>query len=204
MNQTAAHKKASLRESLSSDAFAQLDQSKPDYYLFFGIPQTLTLDTEGLRRRFYDLSRKLHPDRFARSDEASRMGSIRATSILNDGYRTLKDRLSRAEYVLERHGMNISEQNAKNVPPELLEEVFELNMALEEMKMGDDDARPQLVEARAKFGAMLEEIDGGLDGEFAKWDENNDGGVLTEIRSILNRRRYIRNLLKDVESALDG
>ena len=56
-----------------------------------------------------------------------------ATATLNDGYRTLKEPVSRAEYLLKEHGFDIGEQKSGNVPPELLEEVFELNMALEEV-----------------------------------------------------------------------
>ena len=53
-------------------------------------------------------------------------------AILNDGYRVLRDPIKRAEYLLAQEGFDIGEQRSKNVPPELLEEVFELNMLLEE------------------------------------------------------------------------
>ena len=54
----------------------------------------------------------------------------------------------------KENGFDIGEQKSANVPAELLEEVFELNMALEELRSGDEEARPQLESAQRKFAAM--------------------------------------------------
>lgn len=188
--------------TLPDEIRSQLDAATPDYFVFFGLEERLTVDADALQALFYERSRQLHPDRFARSSPADQADSIRASSLLNDGYRTLRDPLRRAEYVLSRHGFDIGEQRSNNVPPELLEEVFELNMALDELRSGDDDARPQLVESREKFLALRDEIDADLAGLFATWDAQRKAESLAEIRAILNRRRYIQNLVRDVESAL--
>ena len=63
---------------------------------------------------------------------AEREYALEVTAILNDAYRTLRDPIARALYLLKLEGFDIGEQSTKDVPPELLEEVFELNMALEE------------------------------------------------------------------------
>jgi molecular chaperone HscB len=173
-----------------------------DYFQFFGLERKLTLDLEDLQKRFYQLSRLLHPDRYQRKAAAEQQYSLDATAILNDAYRVLRDPLQRAEYVLKQEGFEIGEQRSKDVPPELLEEVFELNMALEEMREGDASARPQLEDARQKFLAMRDEIDGQLAGLFARYDASPDKGILGEIRAVLNRRRYIRNLVNEVEKEL--
>ncbi|MDQ6707230.1 MAG: Fe-S protein assembly co-chaperone HscB, partial [Acidobacteriota bacterium] len=125
-----------------------------------------------------------------------------ASAVLNDGYRALRDPISRAEYLLQEHGFDIGEQKSKDVPAELLEEVFELNMALEDLRGGDADAVPYLEEARAKFIQMRDEIDRELQREFAEYDTAADGAVLTDIRALLNRRKYVRNLVSEVEKAL--
>ncbi len=83
--------------------------------------------------------------------EAERQRALDMSSALNDAYRTLRDPIKRAQYLLSLEGFDIGEQRSKDVPPELLEEVFELNMALEEMRGGDDSARPQLEQAREEF-----------------------------------------------------
>jgi len=173
-----------------------------DYYTLLGLDRKLKLNTADLQQRFYELSRQLHPDRFMRKSEAERQYSLDASSILNDAYRTLKDPVKRAQYVLSQEGFEIGEQRSKDVPPELLEEVFELNMALEEMRSGDDSARPQLESAKDNFSNMLSEADHQLETQFAKYDESKDRETLTKIRGTLNRRKYIQNLLDEVHEQL--
>lgn len=171
-----------------------------DYFQFFGLERKLFLDTKDLQNRFYELSRKLHPDRFTRKPEQEKANSLEASSILNDAYRVLREPVARAEYLLKHEGFDIGEQRSKDVPPELLEEVFELNMALEELRMGDEDARGAIEDARRKFIAMREAIDVEIEELFKKYDKAEDRAVLQKIRGVLNRRRYVRNLVSEVEN----
>ncbi len=176
-----------------------------DYFTFFGLPRKLSIDTEKLQAYFYELSRKLHPDKYSRKSERERSYSTAATAILNDGWRTLKNPVLRAEYLLTQEGLEIAEQRTKDVPPELLEEVFELNMALEELRGGDDSAKKELSAARDRFAGMMVASDAELQRNFLRWDsEGGEGGkdALGAIRSVLNRRRYISNLIRDVEKEL--
>ena len=189
---------------LSCPACGALQKPPAGFFHFFGIPERLSLDVDDLQKRFYELSRKLHPDRYGRKPATERQYSEEATSILNDGYRTLRDPVKRAGYVLKQHGLDIGEQRSKNVPPELLEEVFELNMALEELRGGDESVRPQLEEAGRKFNGMLEGADRELETQFLRYDQCRDEAVLGAIRGILNRRRYIQNLVNEVEKELSG
>ena len=128
-----------------------------DYFTFFGLPYRLNLDTKQLEREFYDLSRHLHPDINAGGSGPEQEWSLEKSSQLNDAYRTLKDPITRTEYLLRLQGVQLEEQSQaateearrtggvkkQVVPPDLLEEVFELNMQLEELrmnkKMGEDD-----------------------------------------------------------------
>jgi molecular chaperone HscB len=179
-----------------------------NFFDFFGFDRKLKVDNAALQKRFYELSQQWHPDRFTRKDAEEQAEALEATSVLNDGYRTLRDPVKRAEYLLTEEGFPIAEQRSKDVPPELLEEVFELNMALEEMRGGDEAARPQLETAQQNFVKMRGEIDAQLEALFARYDASLDDSetarqALSEVRSALNRRRYIENLLRDVEKALN-
>ena len=173
-----------------------------DYYELFGIPRGLDLSLDELQKRYYDLSRQLHPDRFMQKPEAERLRALDMSSALNDAYRTLKDPVKRAQYLLTLEGFDIGEQRSKDVPPELLEEVFELNMALEEMRGGDDSARPQLEQADKNFAGMLAASDRELAALFAVYDAAHSRDVLAQVRNVLNRRKYIQNLVSEVERTL--
>src|SRR5438270_13147576 len=128
-----------------------------DYFSFFGLPAKLTIEVPALETEFYHLSRKLHPDLSARAGSQEQEWSLEQSSLLNDAYRTLRDPIKRTQYLLRIEGVELEEQSKtateearatgelkkQIVPPDLLEEVFELNMQLEELrmnkKMGDDD-----------------------------------------------------------------
>ncbi len=183
-----------------------LQAPTPDYYHFFGLPRTLSLDQTLLQDRFYSMSRLLHPDRYTRRSDQEKRYSLEASSILNDAYRVLRDPIRRAEYVLREAGYEIGEQRSKDVPPELLEEVFELNMALDELRSGDTDVLPQLDEMRRRFLEMLGDVDATLEQHFRRHDtlstDEERSQVLDRIRSILHRRRYIRNLVSEVDRQL--
>lgn len=185
-----------------------LQAPSPDYYRFFGLPKVLAIDPENLQRTFYQMSRLLHPDRYGRRPERERNYSLEATAILNDGYRTLKDPVRRAEYILSENGFQVGEQRSNEVPPELLEEVFEFNMMLDELQSGDDSVVEQLDEARIRFLAMLGGIDGELKTAFLAHDRAPEGEArlktLTAIRAILHRRRYIKNLVGEVDRQLSS
>ena len=155
---------------------------KADYFEIFDLPRSAAVDAKDLEKRFYALSRQLHPDLYARKSQAERDYAQEASALLNDAYRTLKDPIARAMYLLKLEGFDIGEQGAKDVPPELLEEMFELNMMLEE-------ANPdEIAAARVRFEAMRAAIDTELQDKFTAWNGS-------EVRSLLNRRKYITNLI---------
>ncbi|MGA8042128.1 MAG: Fe-S protein assembly co-chaperone HscB [Terracidiphilus sp.] len=192
-----------------------------DFFSVFGLKPLLNLDLTELEHEFHRLSRKLHPDRFARAGENEKQWSLADTALLNDAYRTLKDPIHRTEYLLKLHGAEIGEEHAgkdrtgqkdpSRVPADLLEEVFELNMQLEEMragrKMGEDDPALQasLEQAKAKFDGLLDEVDESLRAQWDKWDDGDAGvraAAQKEMVALLDRRRYLNNLVRDVTETL--
>src|SRR5437868_4348417 len=199
-----------------------------DYFTFFGLPRRLQLDAVVLEREFYRLSRGSHPDLFARATAEEQEWSLEKSSQLNDAYRTLKDPISRTEYLLQLEGVKLEEQSRtasdraretgedkkQVVPPELLEEVFELNMQLQELrmskKMGEADAETvqQLESARQTFEGKLTQTDTELRQLWAQWDSATHDAQRTAARdamvALLNRRSYVRNLVRDVTAALES
>jgi len=202
-----------------------------DYFAFFGLPQKLNLDGLLLEREFYKLSRRLHPDLFVSAGKAKQDWSTEQTSLLNDAYRSLKDPIRRTEHLLHLQGVELEEQsktateqarasgNMKKqvVPPDLLEEVFELNMQLEQLRMNknsgqDDPALRKELEAQRvaledKHAALLQE----LRAYWSDWDKLVDRGSEEDRRRVrdgmvdlLNRRNYIRNLVRDVNQVLEA
>jgi len=169
------------------------------FYDALGLEPRLALDPNDLKKRFYDRSRQWHPDRFSRASSEEKQKSEEMTAVLNDAFRTLREPVARAEYFLRESGLELS----KDAPPELLEEVFELNMALEELRGGDESARAQLVSAQERFVGMLGDADASLAGLFERYDDSREQPVLDQIRAVLNRRKYVSNLVRDVDKELN-
>jgi molecular chaperone HscB len=208
-----------------------------DYFAFFGLPYKLNLDTKQLERDFYALSRKLHPDINAKANTNEQEWSLEKTSQLNDAYRTLKDPILRTEYLLRLQGVQLEEQSKaatdaarrtgeskkQVVPPELLEEVFELNMQLEELRMNkkvDEDDPSLIADIRkakehlvGKQNDMLTE----LQSSWTQWDalvdrtargetvaENERATARDAMLSVLNKRKYLVNLLREIDEVLES
>src|SRR5438067_10228319 len=144
------------------------------HFEFFGLRKKLNLNEQQLQKDFYALSRKLHPDVYARATANEQEWSLQKTSRLNDADRTLKDPVARTQYLLSLEGIQLEEQSKsateaarqsgeekkQAVPPELLEEVFELNMQLQELK-ADPTEVGVAAELRVKkqdFERRLEEM----------------------------------------------
>jgi molecular chaperone HscB len=188
------------------------------------------VDVAELEREFYKLSRKLHPDVYGRASGQEQQWSLEKSSQLNDAYRTLRDPIARTEYLLKLEGVHLEEQSKaatdkarktgeekkQVIPPELLEEVFELNMQLEEArankKMGERDAellrelQGTRDDLQGKDDALMDE----LRGYWNEWDalpQDADEGQRKPVRDkmvgLLNRRSYIRNLVRDVNEVVE-
>ena len=188
-----------------------------DYFGFFGWPQKLTIDPALLEEQFHKLSWKLHPDNFVRASEEERNLSLDRSSQVNDAYRTLRDPITRIEYLLLRLGLRKEGTTKQQAPPELLEEVFELNESLDELREarsegGDvESLRKRLIEAQNNFKEKLSEVDAELSDVAREWDAALDATaneatrsvLLARMNEILNRRSYIRNLVASVQKELE-
>jgi molecular chaperone HscB len=184
-----------------------------DYFQVFQLPRKLRIDLAALEKEFHRLSRKLHPDRFARATESEREWSLADTALVNDAYRTLRDPIRRTEYLLKLAGEEIGEEHAghgngrrgSRVPDELLEEVFELNMQLDELRQGDSTQRGEVEAAKERFEQMIAETGRELEEQWARWDEGNEAeksAAQKRMVALLDRRRYLDNLLRDVKQVL--
>jgi molecular chaperone HscB len=190
-----------------------------DYFQVFEMPRRLRLDPRELEERFHRLSWKLHPDNFVRASERERALSLDRAAQLNDAFRTLADPVSRVEYLLGLEGMRKEGQTKQQAPPELLEEVFELNESLDELRAARQSngnplemaaLRERLAAEEKKFTAKLGEVDAELEATAGEWDAALDSAadagrrkeLLARMNDILNRRSYIRNLVVGVQKEM--
>jgi molecular chaperone HscB len=210
-----------------------------NFFSFFGLSRKLNIEASALERAFYQMSRKLHPDVYATASGKEQEWSLQQSSLLNDAYRTLKDPITRTEYLLKLEGVEFEGQSKtatdqaresgtqkkQVVPSELLEEVFELNMQLEEARMNrkmgevDEALAGDLEETKKNLQEKYDGLMDELKSYWSEWDALEDraaaGGsdavsdqerttVRDRMVDLLNRRSYIRNLVRDVNEVLES
>ena len=185
-----------------------------DYFAIFGLPRKLWIEMSALEQKFLQMSWKLHPDNFVNASEEDRELSLKRSSELNDAYRTLRDPVGRVEYLLAIEGARKEGEHKQQAPPELLEEVFELNESLDELReakaSGGDLAalKSRLESAEKNFQEKLGKADEQLQGTAREWDAALDGDaatrkkIIARLNELLNRRSYIRNLVTNVQKEL--
>jgi len=189
---------------------------KLDHFSRFGLPRKLWIEMNALEQKFLQLSWKLHPDNFVNASAAEQERSLKESSRLNDAYRVLRDPVARVEYLLEIEGTRKEGEQKQQAPPELLEEVFELNESLDELRdakaSGGDLAtlKLKLEAAQSSFQEKLAGVDSELQNAAKQWDasidakasENDRKAIMVRLNELLNRRSYIRNLVNNVQKEL--
>jgi molecular chaperone HscB len=201
---------------MSAASPTKTSSQPPDYFSVFGLPRKLWIEMSALEQKFLQLSWKLHPDNFVNATEDERELSLKRSSELNDAYRTLRDPVARVEYLLAIEGERKEGEKKQQAPPELLEEVFELNESLDELReaksSGADLAalKTRLASAEKNFGEKLAEVDAELQAVAKNWDAAIDANaddaarkkLMARMNELLNRRSYIRNLVANVAKEL--
>ena len=179
--------------------------SQLDYFRVLGAERNPALDESALATRYYELSRRLHPDLYQTASAQEREASLHNSALVNRAYRTLRNPVQRGVYWLELHGEKLGANNNR-VPPQLASLVFAVQEQLEELR----DARragqqAEVDDALSQLQTQLEEqraqTQAALTRNFSRWhdDSPETSALLAELKSVLSEMAYLRTLLRDVE-----
>ena len=186
-----------------------------DYFTCFGFPRRLSIDQQQLESKFYELSRAFHPDFYQNKSGEEQTISLGNSAMLNTAYRTLRDPIQRAEYLLDLEAGAV--KDIRTTPPaDLFEEILELQDTLDEFRASDrtSDAaaalRTQLQTERATLEQRQRDMETQIQRLFGRWDALQDRGeateqarterdrILKEMRDILSNRTYVKNIVNDL------
>jgi molecular chaperone HscB len=169
--------------------------------------ETLVLDLADLEKRFFELSKKFHPDRFASKSQQEIQVSHDRSSSINNAYRTLKNPISRAKYFVEKELGSIEEKSA-HVPPDMAEFFFEVQDVLETIRDSSEnppeDAVKEVHKAEAELMAKVADLEKDLQSRFFDYDNSPDKKKLENIKEILTERSYIKSFLRQIDSVMKG
>lgn len=186
-----------------------------DYFTCFGFPRRLSIDQHKLETKFYELSRAFHPDFYQNKSGEEQTISLGNSAMLNTAYRTLRDPIQRAEYLLDLEAGSVKE--IRTTPPaDLFEEILELQDTLDEFRASDRTSaaaaalRTQLQTERATLEQRQRDMETQIQQLFGRWDALQDRGeateqarterdrILKEMRDILSNRTYVKNIVNDL------
>ncbi len=200
------------KEVTASDYCAKCGRILPfveqSYFDVFELPvDRLVVDLPQLEKRFLELSRKYHPDRFASKTSLENQMAHEYSSAVNNAYRTLREPVSRAKYVVERKLGSIEEKSA-HVPPEMAEFFFEIHDVLDTIRESNGNppeaALKEVQKAEKQLREKVKELEGNLQKHFAIYDAAPDQRGLEKIKEILTERSYIKSFLRQIDNTLKG
>ena len=183
-----------------------------NYFEVFGLPRQLGIDLDALQARFYELSRQHHPDFHQAAPPEEQARVLEASALVNAAYRTLRDPIARIEYLVRlEEGRDTKEGAAvkPKAPPELLEEIFEIQETLHEAKAGGltAEGRERLQTERDRLAVRRADEENRLRGALAgAWDEASPEArprVISACKESLATRAYLGTVIDDVDLALD-
>jgi len=167
-----------------------------DYFALFGLPRTFRIDAARLDQAYHAMQGKVHPDRHAHLPETERRLSMQWATQVNEAYRTLKQPLLRAHYLLRLAGVESDHESNTAMSPAFLIEQMEWREAVAEARSaGDHHELEKLMQRLEKHGAALRgEIEAGFD---AKKD-------YAAAADAVRRLMFIEKLEHEIEDALEA
>ncbi|MCP9464406.1 MAG: Fe-S protein assembly co-chaperone HscB [Nitrospira sp.] len=190
-----------------------------DYFTCLGLPRRLTIDPSVLEANYYERSRAFHPDFYLNKSEAEQAISLANAATLNTAYRTLKDPIQRAEYLLDLEAGAV--KTIRTSPPaDLFEEILELQDTLDAYRAGSPSSEQgrqllaRLQHERESLERRQQELEQELLRLFGEWDTLQDRGqadeqsrrerdrLLKRMREILSNRTYIKNIVNDLVESI--
>jgi molecular chaperone HscB len=182
-----------------------------NFFEVFELPRRLAIDGDELQRRFYALARRTHPDFHQAVPPAERAGVEERAALVNAAYRTLRDPIARADYLVRLEEGRVTKEGSEarpKAPPALLAEMFEIQEALADAKAGplDDGTRATLVEKRDRLFERYAAEETRLRGPLAeRWDGASEAerpAALSALKEALAVRAYLRTVINDLAEAL--
>jgi molecular chaperone HscB len=184
-------------------ACGQIQPGRPtDWFEVFGLPDRFHLDVAALEKRYRELSKKVHPDRFAKAGARERRFALEQSTMLNQAFKGLKDATSRAAFLLKKQGFSTPADDAgkpgagQKLPLEFYEEVIEDREALLEAK----DVGPEAVQTlAARILARQQATVDAVDRAFSAWEASHSRDDLAPAETELAKLRYYARFLDEVE-----
>lgn len=165
-------------------------------FTLLGAPERYDLDLAAVEKTHRDLSRELHPDKFASAGASERKAALEKAASVNEAWRIVRDPIKRAEALFALAGIAVAETNDTStisVPPRFLMEMME--------------ARESLAEARAKKDMdTVRKLADGIRARYEDAQAKLADGLAKAPRSVVSKlgeMRFYKRFLDEVDAIED-
>ena len=159
-----------------------------NFFEFYNIPESFTLDEAALKKQFYDLSKQYHPDFYTNESEERQQEILELSTLNNTAYKTLSQPDKRLAYILKQHDL-LNEGAKPQLPGDFLMEMMDINERLMEVDDGE-----QLADITAEVLEIENDLQLKLDKETKDYGQLNDTAKedrLNAIADIYFRQKYL-------------
>lgn len=165
-----------------------------NYFSFYNLPFSLHVNQAELRKKFYDYSRKFHPDFHTQSSSEIQEEILHKSTLNNKAFETLSDRDRRIKYILEYKEQLEEGQNP--IPQEFLMEMMEFNEALMELEM--DFTQDAKLALHHKISSVSTELSQSIS-ELDQADSILDNEAIDKLKSFYLKNQYLKNLFRKLD-----
>lgn len=166
-----------------------------NHFELLGLAPAFAVDAARLEAGYRELQGRVHPDRFAAASEPERRVAMQWAARANEAYRTLRDPVDRARYLLSLKGFDTGEESNTAMPPDFLMQQMEWRESVAEARAGKDADRLGALrdEIAGERIEMLRLLERAIDRE-----SNYDAGC-----SLVRKLRFLEKLEAEIEDGLE-
>lgn len=156
-----------------------------NYFELFDIPFSLRVDPQQLSKKYFELSRKFHPDFHTHAEDSMQEEALEMTSLLNKAWKTFKDPNATLRYALTLKGLLDSEEKHQ-LSPDFLLEMMDIN---EQLSEEDPSSFPAMLDQIAKMEQSIYEPVKDIIEGYNEADTSQE--QLLEVKEYYFRKKYL-------------
>lgn len=168
-----------------------------NYFELYEIPLSFHPNKELIKKKFYELSKKFHPDRFSFAAAEEQANALQMAALNNAAYKTLSNEDQTMSYVLKAKGI-VADEEKYNLPPAFLMEMMDLNEAVSDYEMTQENA--QLQTATTMWQSQMKQLATELSALTSAYDQTADDQLLATIKEFYFRKKYLLRIQERIDT----
>jgi molecular chaperone HscB len=167
-----------------------------NYFELYDIPVSMKPDVQQVKQKFYELSRRYHPDFYTNASDQEQAEVLETSSLVNKAFKVFQQPDETIKYVLQLHGL-LEEEEKYQLPGSFLAEMLDLNEQIADAKMEGDAAALQQVQN------TIHDIQSDLYEPVKQIVEHYQEGVTTkeellQVKDYYYKKKYLTRILAGI------